>query len=616
MEKFADFMALGIHANERLERRAEKAAMTASTPAPAAVPSPVDSTGTFGRRFSKRYAGETRLYEERRGKGKQSCFSKGNLGGIAELEGDGVQGFSELSAAEACMETAKKAMRPEMGTSDGADGGEVMAMEKWDPSVSPLENVTNKTRMHLLGTVDPSEAEKAARKKQRANRVGSDPLPNTTTETRMLMVGLISPEEVIALGPMQQDRRQSKFHEQGLSPGNRRIDDYSREESVEPTIPEKAGRYKKSRALVIRAPSIKLSFPVKRLSPRKTMSIPAGTRGVSINGTDFDLVQPVENGKTRARPLAIPPRGTSRNFSLPLPSIQEAPQAFGLPPSTVTYDRVVNFMSLPFKVRIMIYNPAVLANHDVFVCQCGLCAWSSSKQPALALVTRQIRAEVLPIYYGENRFIVREEVDWRTSAPIFLRALTPSSRNLIKHVEISTNDLTSAICMMASLGFSLSHLLPSRERVELLREVQGFVVWMTFTAISRKVQAYERLPEIKKVPAITLFDDEPRPLGMQVDGTAETETDDAASTSSAGSVCTAIMNPATYDGIIGQGIAARRVRGRVVTLNSSDGGDEERVEPRRVSGGTASIIFHPSELDLESDVELMEREGVVARRRR
>jgi len=142
-------------------------------------------------------------------------------------------------------------------------------------------------------------------------------------------------------------------------------------QSVQSTVQDQVISRKKSRGLLIRAPSLKLTRPVKRLSPRKTITIPSGTRSISIDGTDFDLVQPVKGQKERTRTLGIPPRGTSRNYSLPLTAIQEAPQSFGLPPSTVTYYRKMTFMSLPFNVRIKIYNPLVIANHDVFVCQCG-----------------------------------------------------------------------------------------------------------------------------------------------------------------------------------------------------------------------------------------------------
>ncbi len=190
----------------------------------------------------------------------------------------------------------------------------------------------------------------------------------------MLMVGLISPEEVNSASPTQQhhveskNRRESKFREQGLGTNN---DANSPNETVDSTVQDQVISRKKSRGLLIRAPSLKLNIPVKRLSPRKTITIPSGTRSVSIEGIDFDLIQPVKGQKEQTRTLSIPPRGTSRNYSLPLTAIQEAPQSFGLPPSTVTYYRKVTFMSLPFDVRIKIYNPLVIASHDVFVCQCG-----------------------------------------------------------------------------------------------------------------------------------------------------------------------------------------------------------------------------------------------------
>ncbi|KAK0246908.1 hypothetical protein LTS09_017952 [Friedmanniomyces endolithicus] len=66
MEHFANFMALGVRENERLER--EKSARAAKEPSTAAASPPTDNTGTFGRRTSKRHAVEARFNEERRDK--------------------------------------------------------------------------------------------------------------------------------------------------------------------------------------------------------------------------------------------------------------------------------------------------------------------------------------------------------------------------------------------------------------------------------------------------------------------------------------------------------------------------------------------------------------------
>ncbi|KAK6409285.1 hypothetical protein LTR81_016385 [Elasticomyces elasticus] len=617
-------MAMAADQLAEKNRASERAQHRASTPLNPDSPdyASLTGTGSFGRRMSKRYDNESVYLQQRarlavdHGGKRQSFAPSHNLHDIAELEGDAVQTSIELSDGEICMRSAKEAMMKDYSEnySQGfvvGGGGEGTAV--WHPSLSPLENVTAKTRMHLLGTDDPKATEKLARKVSRARKQHDNgPLSDTTTETRMLMVGLISADELLEPGPKQSrsERRKSKFMEQGLSPGNRRIDEYSREQtSTPPPIRALSLNMKKTRMLALKTPSVKLLPPIKKFSPKRTMSLAPGMNHLSVGGAAFDIIQPGSPSKKKIDLSNFLPqrdRGISRNFSLPWMGAQDPRTAFGLPPATVEYERKTDFMSLPFDVRNKIYVLAVVADHDVMVCMCGVCNWSASKQPPLSKVTRQIRAEVLPLFYGENHFIIRGEYDWKLTTPIFLRALSQNSRTLVKHVEISTKDITSAVCMMATLGFALSHRIPGKDRVSFMHDMHYGVIYMTFTSVSRVVQAYERLPEIKRAPPIQLFEDESIDTSDYPSGhIAELDAGDTASITTVNSTRTSVLNPERYDGVVGQGVEARRVRGRVVTVGSDDAMPVITRTDKRTSSGT-TIIFHPTDLDLASDVGIDE----------
>ncbi|KAK3114192.1 hypothetical protein LTR53_007734 [Teratosphaeriaceae sp. CCFEE 6253] len=505
----------------------------------------MESTGTFGRRSTKRHAVETAQYEERRAQG--TCFpvSSQSTGGLAELEGD--SGPALPTREMVCLASARLAMTP------------------------PLENVTAQTRLHLLGTTDTRAAEKAARKKQRARKHDSGLLRDLTAETRTLVVGLIRPreprEEEAGERPRQ---RRSKFTEQGLSPGNRRIDDFRREE----TDAEPIETGPRSRLFNLKVPSLHVPIPIKLRSPRRTVSVSRGTRTVSVQGTRFDLIEPAKKQTQQPPVVARPPRTTSKNFSLPLPRADGPYKSLDTPTAAVEPVDTRDFMGLPLAVRYKIYSLLIICDHEVFICVCCPCSVSAHKQPALALVNRTLRSEILPIYYGENRFMIRGEYDWDTKAPAWLRCLQPSTRDLIKRVEISTRDLSSAVCMMATLGFALSHALPFEGKLGLLREVQDCPLWMTFTAIGRKVHAYENLPEIKRLVPLSIWD-----ITHVRDSVHVPEAEpDSRSIVTVETVSTGVLDLDQYDGVIGQGLQARQVRGRCVTVGGDESGHEDNDE--------------------------------------
>lgn len=211
--------------------------------------------------------------------------------------------------------------------------------------------------------------------------------------------------------------------------------------------------------------------------------------------------------------------------------------------------------------------------------QASICAWSASKQPAIARVNRKLRTEVLPVFYGENRFTIRGVYDWDKKAPAWLRALSQPSRNMIKHVKISTADITSAVCMMATMGFRLSHRLPGKDHIAVMSEMRDATIWMTFTAISPDPVASKDMELAPGRPSISLWNDgEVKQLMLTeelVDEDLDSATviDDArvddTDTQSITTIGTGILDPARNSmdsGIVGHGRMAQMARGRVVTV--------------------------------------------------
>ena len=97
------------------------------------------------------------------------------------------------------------------------------------------------------------------------------------------------------------------------------------------------------------------------------------------------------------------------------------------------------------------------------------------------------------MYYSENKFMLYGKYDWYVAAPRFLRALDLSTRNLIKHIEIPTLDLASAVCMMATMGFQMSHRLSRHQHVS-MSMIEGKVeIWLTFAAITPYTELHSLL---------------------------------------------------------------------------------------------------------------------------
>jgi len=158
--------------------------------------------------------------------------------------------------------------------------------------------------------------------------------------------------------------------------------------------------------------------------------------------------------------------------------------------------------------------------------------------------------------------MIRGIYGWHMKAPAWLRVLPQPSRDMIKHIEICTHDITSAVCMMATLGFQLEYRLPRKERLALMYAVEQQEIWMTFTAIAVMREDQSSPQEDAEVPAICVWDDGDNLAAQRMDGA-----DDSCSISSVDTVETAILDLDARDEVIEQGQVAWMARGRLVDIS-------------------------------------------------
>ncbi|KAI7207081.1 hypothetical protein D0864_15885 [Hortaea werneckii] len=273
-----------------------------------------------------------------------------------------------------------------------------------------------------------------------------------------------------------------------------------------------------------------------------------------VKGTRFELLKP----PLPTSRLEIPPRGASKNFSMP------RRQKSGLE-------------RLPQELRKRIFGLVLLESRELLVCGCGNCDVDAvSVQPPLTMTNRQFRSEALSIYYKENRFLLKGTYDYRDQAPAWLATLSQSSRNMLRHVEINTHDVIGAIAMMATLGLQLAYCLPRREHLLVMSNVERQTIWLTFTASEPNRREIGKAAEPTPTTPLRVWDDEERFVPQR--GYTSTGNHDNISTSS--TVGTSILDPkfeqdAGYDAaeyqqavVFGRGMMARKARGKMVTISS------------------------------------------------
>ena len=118
--------------------------------------------------------------------------------------------------------------------------------------------------------------------------------------------------------------------------------------------------------------------------------------------------------------------------------------------------RTYTFTDVPDSARVKIYEMFLIAEHELIICPCDINPCKPAQQPVILRVCSTIRKEALPIYYRENRFMIRGCFDRISASPSWLKVLPQSTRDMITHVEISTKDFSNAVVMMCNIGFKLS----------------------------------------------------------------------------------------------------------------------------------------------------------------
>ncbi|KAI6825522.1 hypothetical protein KC340_g9171 [Hortaea werneckii] len=271
-----------------------------------------------------------------------------------------------------------------------------------------------------------------------------------------------------------------------------------------------------------------------------------------VKGTRFELIKP----PVPTSRIEIPPRGASKNFSMPRRQIS-------------------GLERLPEELRKRIFGLVLVESYELLVCGCGKCDVDVvSVQPPLTMTNRQFRAEALSVFYKENRFLLKGTYDYRDQAPTWLTAMPQSSRNMLCHVEINTHDVIGAIAMMATLGLQLAYRLPRKEHLLVMSNVERQTIWLTFTA--SEPNRGETGTVETAATSLRVWDDDER-FVLQ-GGYASTGNQDNISTSS--TVGTSILDhkleqDGDYDTaeyqhavILGRGMMARKARGKIVTISS------------------------------------------------
>lgn len=198
------------------------------------------------------------------------------------------------------------------------------------------------------------------------------------------------------------------------------------------------------------------------------------------------------------------------------------------------------------------------------------------------------------------------------TAPRWLRALDKSTRNRISHVEIATQDIAETVCMMATLGFKLSHRLSREQYLAVMSDLRDMVIWLTFKPIEQlphidfellKIPKGKRggidfkLPEIPKVSVWTEAEEsDASTIDPSSDGsTIKPSSRQRDSMASLASISTSVLSLGSDDAgedVIRQGVVARRAElVRVVDMDEEADGagrkafeaDRAVVRPRRSS---------------------------------
>jgi len=116
------------------------------------------------------------------------------------------------------------------------------------------------------------------------------------------------------------------------------------------------------------------------------------------------------------------------------------------------------------------------------------------QQPAISRVSRQTRKESLTIFYSANRFML--EGIWLTiTVSPWIRAIGPHNSSTIRHVELLTTNVATAINMMASVGFQLAGSLMEASRLDPVGGTLGIGIWLTFRAVGGAAVSARGTPE-------------------------------------------------------------------------------------------------------------------------
>ncbi|KAK5134958.1 hypothetical protein LTR08_005910 [Meristemomyces frigidus] len=568
--------------------------------------------GSWGRRMSKRYVAETDYRIERAGKQRHTVIYDGIMESAGEpnQESIGVD-TAGLSASGGGQINRRKSMLNSMRlfkTKAISEGDQIMGA----PEPKSLATIKAKP-VHDEGGCCMGRLSKFT------EHTTTSPGENEMDEQ----------EEALKLVQEQRQLSEPTDLFKVLMLGEKQDTDVSRSASMSSPTKAPLGRtlskllFNPPKKLTIAGPRVlglRLS-PEKDKSPGDTKPVPilARSPSVHVGGTRFEMISPPPRAFRSPLltivqpPKSIPPQSASKNFST-------------LPQKLTEFYLL---LCLPKKLRKKIFALVIVAKHEILVCTCGFCSFTNGcKQPAVTQVSQQLRREALPIFYGENKFVFRGSYSWQDNGkvPVWLRAMSQPTRDLIRHIEVCTADTANAVCMMAMMGFRMSHRLTKLQSSNLGMALNSGKICMTFAAkcppaeevdeefpvavaekkVSEEAVEEFQLPTIRKVSSIHLWDCEGNvaeswKIGVPEEPEAKksfellNEVDD--STSLCSSVCTvgtSILDlSAVEEDILARGDVARSARKRVAVTQQ----DSEEVLVKKKARLSKEIDGQIEELD-------------------
>ncbi|KAK3671167.1 hypothetical protein LTR78_008968 [Recurvomyces mirabilis] len=481
---------------------------------PAAIHRPLTfGTGAFSRRMTNRYNAELDYVQQRLEQGKNLSYTRTHpdITGIAELDGkeidedggevvrDERNGGVRVSVGKAkgksvvvkrsreqiCLETAKEMMMPTVPEDEVVEGDAGMVtMESelvrpkgklFDPEAESLrEKGADDQKWQPKSTVDPKISKKSGIQSSedvRHNQLSYD--KNQETIRKTLTPGVARGPPSKENSPLTNVTNQTRMHLLGTN-DEKKLSELMRMKSIIPKFKGYPQYFENKSSANTSNAATQQDMPSQRLRESFKQSLKKVTFGLAP-------VRPTGSNSVPIRRMASGLLAGTRTATRPSRFAERVSAICG-----VKYEPTL--LGLPSDLRQKITDQVIL------------CGGPVSSVPA-GSAGSQLRNSLRWLFMLVNSCLLRS-----SSRPVrWLVALSREERSMLRHVEVSTKEMSSTICMMAGLGLKIVHRIPSYSLVDLMRDERASV-WLTFTATSPSFRVGEVLPPVFETAPIDLWD--------------------------------------------------------------------------------------------------------------